>query len=100
MTEILSPEEISRRAGELEGWEVSEDGKEIEKTYEFPDFKSALAFVNRVGDIAETEQHHPEIALGWGKVEIELSTHSAGGLTEKDFRLASKIDALGAEMVV
>lgn len=100
MSELLSSDEVSRRVAQLVGWEVAEDGTEIEKSYDFPDFKSALAFVNRVGEVAEAQNHHPEIDLGWGKVEIELSTHSAGGLTEKDFNLASKIDALEANEVL
>ncbi len=94
MSELLSREEASRRISSLTGWHISEGGKELEKSYEFPDFKSALAFVNRVGELAEAENHHPDIELKWGKVDIELSTHSAGGITDKDISLASKIDAL------
>ena len=77
---------------EVTGWEVV-DGKKIRKVFTFPDFKSALAFVNKVGDIAESEGHHPDIQFGWGKVVIELTTHAIGGLSENDFILAAKIDA-------
>ena len=77
---------------EVMGWEVV-DGKKIRKVFTFPDFKGALAFVNKVGEIAEAEGHHPGIQLGWGKVVIELTTHAIGGLSENDFILAAKIDA-------
>ena len=66
----------------------------IVRAYKFPDFKSALAFVNRVGEVAEEQGHHPDILLGWGKVEITLWTHAVDGLTESDFILAAKIDQL------
>lgn len=64
------------------------------RTYKFPDFKSALAFVNRVGAVAEEQGHHPDILLGWGKAEITTWTHAIDGLTESDFILAAKIDKL------
>jgi 4a-hydroxytetrahydrobiopterin dehydratase len=66
----------------------------IVRAYKFPDFKSALAFVNRVGEVAEEQGHHPDILLGWGKVEITTWTHAVDGLTESDFILAAKIDRL------
>ena len=66
----------------------------IVRAYKFPDFKSALAFVNRVGEVAEEEGHHPDILLGWGKVEITTWTHAVDGLTESDFILAAKIERL------
>lgn len=70
----------------------------IEKNYKFTDFAHAIRFVNDVADIAEQENHHPDILLwSWNNVKISLSTHSAGGLSEKDFSLASKIDALRVE---
>jgi len=67
---------------------------ELVKTFTFEDFKSALEFVNKVGRLAETAQHHPDIELSWGKVVIHLSTHSEGGVTEKDTELAKEIDNL------
>lgn len=66
----------------------------IVRAYKFPDFKAALAFVNRVGELAEEQGHHPDILLGWGKVEITTWTHAVDGLTESDFILAAKIDQL------
>lgn len=78
---------------ELTGWTDREE-KMIEKEYKFKNFKEALAFVNRVGDLAESEGHHPDINLhDWNKVTLTLSTHMIGGLSENDFILASKIDA-------
>jgi 4a-hydroxytetrahydrobiopterin dehydratase len=79
---------------EIPGWALAVDGKSIARKYLFPDFARALAFVDRVGSIAEQEGHHPDIALSWGRVDISLSTHSIGGLSENDFVLAAKIDAL------
>ncbi len=66
----------------------------IARACKFPDFKSALAFVNRIGEVAEEQGHHPDILLGWGKVEITTWTHAVDGLTESDFILAAKIDQL------
>lgn len=73
-------------------WKVV-GGHHLEKLYEFPDFVSALAFVNRVGEIAEQQRHHPDLYLTWGKVRIEIWTHKIDGLTESDFVLAAKCDA-------
>lgn len=73
------------------GWQVI-DGHHLEKKYEFPDFVSALAFVNRIGEIAEQEGHHPDLTLGWGRVGVTTWTHKIDGLTESDFVLAAKID--------
>jgi 4a-hydroxytetrahydrobiopterin dehydratase len=69
-------------------------GRQLEKNFKFPDFKKALGFTNRVGEIAEKQGHHPDVFLSYGEVRIQLSTHSAKGLTENDFILAAKINAL------
>ncbi len=66
----------------------------ITRTFTFPDFKQALAFVNRVGEVAEKQGHHPDILLTWGKAEITLWTHTIDGLTQSDFIMAAKIDQL------
>ena len=71
------------------GWE--NNGKEITRTYKFKDFVEALAFVNKVAGLAEAADHHPDIDIRWNKVRLTLSTHSAGGLTDKDFALALQI---------
>jgi len=75
----------------LDGWHV-EGGHHLQKAFAFPDFVEALAFVNRVGGVAEAEGHHPDLYLSWGKVEVKIWTHKIDGLTESDFVLAAKID--------
>ena len=89
----LQTEQITPLLNQLRGWEVI-DQHHLHKNYSFPDFITALAFVNTVGDIAEDEHHHPNIYLTWGKVGIQIYTHSINGLTESDFILAAKIDEL------
>ena len=69
-------------------------GHHLEKTYRFKNFREALAFTNRVGELAESENHHPDILLAWGRVTLEIWTHTIDGLTENDFVLAAKIDRL------
>ena len=73
------------------GWRVV-DEHHLEKEYRFPDFRSALDFVNRLGELAERESHHPDIHLAWGRVRLEIWTHVIGGLTESDFVLGAKVD--------
>ncbi|HEX2171829.1 MAG TPA: 4a-hydroxytetrahydrobiopterin dehydratase [Dehalococcoidia bacterium] len=92
MAELLSDDAIQDRLRSVPGW--SRDGRSIRRRFELRDFKQALEFVNRVADRAEAADHHPDIAINWNKVTLELSTHAAGGLTEKDFRLAGEINAL------
>ena len=87
----LTGEELSRRAAGLPDWRIG--GDRLSRIFLFPDFKSALDFVNRVGGVAEEQGHHPDIHLTWGRADIETWTHDAGGITESDFTLASKIDA-------
>lgn len=77
---------------QVPGWSVV-DEHHLKRAFSFPDFVTALAFVNRVGAIAEREQHHPDILLGWGKAEITTFTHSIEGLSKNDFILAAKINA-------
>ena len=74
-----------------EGWKVINE-HHLEKNYAFPDFKEALAFTNRVGNLAEEQGHHPDIYLAWGKVVLTIWTHAIDGLTESDFILAAKAD--------
>lgn len=74
------------------GWTV--DGARLRKQYTFPDFAAALAFVNRVGGIAEDADHHPDITLGWGRAGIELWTHTVGGLSDLDFTVAARIERI------
>lgn len=89
----LKGEKLANLAKQLPGWQVV-DEHHIERRYEFPDFVTALAFVNRVGEVAEQQGHHPDIFLTWGEVRIKLFTHKIDGLSESDFILAAKIDRL------
>jgi 4a-hydroxytetrahydrobiopterin dehydratase len=89
----LTRDEIEPLLAELTGWEVI-NGHHLEKTYTFKNFREALDFVNRVGELAEEQGHHPDICFGWGKAEIIIWTHKIDGLTESDFVLAAKIDRL------
>ncbi len=85
--------EIAEFLQELDGWEVVEE-HHLRKAYKFGDFREALEFVNRVGALSESEGHHPDISFGWGYTDINIWTHKIDGLTESDFILAAKIDAL------
>lgn len=76
------------------GWEIQNEQR-LEKKFKFADFRHALEFVNRVGEIAEKQNHHPDIYFTWGEARIQIWTHSAKGLTENDFILAAKISELG-----
>jgi 4a-hydroxytetrahydrobiopterin dehydratase len=86
----LQGEELDRLKPEVPGWQVVE-GHHLERSFSFPDFRTALDFVNRVGEIAESEGHHPDLCLSWGKVDVKTWTHKIDGLTESDFILAAKI---------
>jgi 4a-hydroxytetrahydrobiopterin dehydratase len=77
------------------GWKVVTE-HHLERDFPFADFRTALDFVNRVGDVAETENHHPNIFLTWGKVGLKIWTHAIDGLSENDFILAAKVDQLNA----
>lgn len=87
----LKAAELEKLSSQLPGWKVIAE-HHITKTFGFPDFKTALAFVNRAGAVAETEGHHPDLLLTWGRVEVKTYTHKIDGLTESDFILAAKID--------
>jgi len=100
----LTQSEIEQRLAEAGEWRAAdESGRELDgglpkaiaREREFKDFAAAIAFVDRVAEVAEQANHHPDILLhGWNKVRLTLSTHSQGGLTEADFRLAAQIDQL------
>ena len=90
----LKGEDLAALLGKLdEGWAVI-DEHHLVKTYRFEDFRSALDFTNRVGELAESVIHHPDILLAWGKVEITLWTHKIDGLAESDFIFAAKTDGI------
>jgi 4a-hydroxytetrahydrobiopterin dehydratase len=90
-TPRLPPAETRALLAELgSGWHVI--GDRLRKRFTFADFAGAVAFVNRVGTIADAEDHHPDVALGWGRADVELWTHTVGGLSESDFIVAAKIE--------
>ena len=88
----LEPAKVQELLGQLEqGWDLNKAGH-IERMYTFKNFAEALAFVNRVGAVAEEEGHHPDLYLAWGKCKVEIWTHKINGLTESDFFMAAKAD--------
>jgi len=90
----LDEPKLGELLGELDdNWRVV-DKHHLARTFKFPDFAGALAFVNCVGQLAERQGHHPDISLSWGRVTVEIHTHKIDGLTESDFVLAAKIDVL------
>ena len=92
---VLSDIEIQRALGALPGW--SRKGDTIAKSYHFATFPAGIAFIARVADVAETQQHHPDIDIRYTKVTFALSTHDSGGITAKDFTMATAIERLAAE---
>lgn len=88
----LKKDEIKARLRSLNGWEL--DDGELEKKVKLVDFDAAMKFVNGVAGLAEAADHHPDISIKYNRVKLTLSTHSEGGITEKDFTLAARIDAL------
>lgn len=87
---ILDDSELKAALGELDGWSV--EGKCLKRRWTFENFAAALEFVNRVGDLAEAADHHPDITFGWGYAEMLLTTHDRGGITDVDIALAATID--------
>jgi len=92
MPELLIPEAARTLMSEVPSWELKRD--KIERVIGFDGFLQAIDFVNRLASLAEEQNHHPEIDIRWNKVRLVLSTHSVGGLTDRDFTLARKIDEL------
>ncbi|MEO1145508.1 MAG: 4a-hydroxytetrahydrobiopterin dehydratase [Cyanobacteria bacterium J06638_22] len=92
MAQLLAESEIQNRLSQLSGWEL--DGKTITCVRKFGGFPEAVAFVNKLVDPAEAAGHHPDLAISYNKVTVSLSTHDAGGLTEKDFAMATTISTL------
>jgi len=90
----LSKEKARTMLGGTSEWSLGENGTRLTRRFEFEDFRKAMEFVNRVADVAEDEQHHPDIAIHWNKVDLVLWTHKIGGLHENDFILAAKVDRL------
>ena len=91
----LSDEEIARRLQGREGW--TREAAALQREFKLRDFVGAVDFVNRMVPIAEEMNHHPDLSISWNRVTVSLSTHSAGGITDSDFALAERIDALAAD---
>jgi 4a-hydroxytetrahydrobiopterin dehydratase len=89
----LEGAELARLHRQVPSWELVE-GHHLRKAFRFGDFREALGFVNRVGELAEEQGHHPDLAFGWGWAEVEIFTHRVDGLSENDFILAAKVDEL------
>ena len=88
----MSDDEVKEQLHNLPGWE--QEGDAITREFEFANFVGSVDFVNRITPVAEEMNHHPDLSISWNKVNVSLSTHSEGGLTENDFKLATKIDSL------
>jgi 4a-hydroxytetrahydrobiopterin dehydratase len=95
----FSPEEAREQTAKLSGWSLTDDGKAIRKLWIVKDFTAAIDFFNRVAEVANADDHHPDLHLtSYRNVAIELSTHAIGGLSENDFILAAKIDQLPVQV--
>ena len=94
-THPLSREETLDMAQQTPGWEIMDN--KIERTFKFRNFVEAMRFANRITKVAEEENHHPDLHISWGKVRVELSTHSVGGLSTNDFIVAAKINKLSED---
>ena len=93
--DLLTISQINENLEKIPDWNLEDNGKSLIKVFEFKNFKQAVSFINRISEIAEREQHHPNLRLyDYNKLEVNLSTHSLNGLTEKDFALAMKIEEL------
>jgi 4a-hydroxytetrahydrobiopterin dehydratase len=96
---LLTPAAVQELLTAVPQWRLSGDGKRLRRDWRVKDFATALVFCNRIGEIAEEEDHHPDLHLvGYRNVTIEIWTHAAGGLTENDFILAAKVDTLPVEL--
>ena len=95
MADLLDADEIKNALKKIPEWE--NDKKKIERTFEFDDFTEAMDFVNNVAEIAEEEEHHPDIDIRYNKVKLSVYTHNKNGLTDLDFQLAERIDTLSEE---
>lgn len=93
-TPALSAEQARELIKQLTGWKLADDGKSIGRTFEFENYYETLAFVNGTAVVSHREDHHPDLIVGYNKVEMTYSTHAVGGLSENDFICAAKIDAL------
>ncbi|MBL4804512.1 MAG: 4a-hydroxytetrahydrobiopterin dehydratase [Alphaproteobacteria bacterium] len=96
MTAKIDPQSLNDELSTLEGWEKSADKDAIEKSFKFKDFSAAWGFMSRIALLAEKMDHHPEWFNVYNKVDITLTTHDAGGISDKDIKMAKKINAFGS----
>ncbi|HTD23526.1 MAG TPA: 4a-hydroxytetrahydrobiopterin dehydratase [Terriglobales bacterium] len=89
---LLTEAEIRKNLEGLKGWSLT--GKTIERQLEFPDFKAAMKFVNAVAEAAEAANHHPDITINYNKVRFVLTSHDSGGVTQRDIKMAGKINQI------
>ena len=89
---LLSMGEVRRKARDLKGWELYDNI--LQKKFSFKTFKMAMAFVNKVAELSDSVDHHPDIVINYNRVLLKLTTHSQGGITDKDFNLAQMIDQM------
>ena len=94
MSTVLSGTEVAQALHNLPGWHVN--GNAIERVFEFPNFVEAMGFVNRVAEAAEAVNHHPDITINYNKVKLSLTSHDSGGVTQRDLRMAGKVNELSA----
>jgi 4a-hydroxytetrahydrobiopterin dehydratase len=90
----LTRQEVARFHPQAAEWQVLDDAHRIERKFKFPDFRAALDFVHQVGELAETEGHHPDVSFGWGHATVSLQTKKIKGLHENDFIMAAKVDRI------
>lgn len=90
----MTRDEAEHMHKQVPEWTLNAEGTALTRSFPFKDFQKALDFVNKVGEAAQAEWHHPDIKLGWGRAEISFTTHSIRGLSENDFIMAAKVDAL------
>ena len=94
MSSVVTGAEVLQALQKLPGWTVN--GAAIERTFEFPNFVEAMGFVNRIAEVAEAVNHHPDITINYNKVKLSLISHDSGGLTQRDLRMAGKINEISA----
>jgi 4a-hydroxytetrahydrobiopterin dehydratase len=93
-TKPLSVEEAKRMSADLPDWQLDEDGDELKQKFSFENFRQAMTFVNRIADLAEENDHHPDIEISYNTVELEFTTHKIEGLSKNDFIMAAKVSKL------
>jgi 4a-hydroxytetrahydrobiopterin dehydratase len=97
-TPPMSLDQARSMLEQVPGWTLGEEEQKLSRRFKFKDFKEAMAFVNKVADLAESEGHHPDIYISWNRVRLDLTTHAIKGLSDNDFIVAAKVNAVGAQL--